>query len=701
MISFNKYQLNTDVNYSDKSLTHRALILAAISSGTCVVRNVSLSQDVLSTINCLESLGAKIELNESTATVTPIERVEYASSDRLTPETSMFHDKTICSETREERSDDPQRLLRSQSRQPFWAECASLNCGNSGTTARLLAGIVAGLGVKARFVGDDSLMKRPMDRVLDPLQSMGAKFVRDANCLFESCGGELKGTTVEAKVNSAQVKSAVLLAGLNACGETRYVEQIATRNHTENMLASFGADITVDGPTVTVRKSYLKPFEIELPNDPSSAAFIVALALAKGEEITLSNVLLNETRLGFYRVLQKSGAQIEFVNVHETFGERVGDIEVKRSVLRPFVATEQDVCDGIDEIPILATLALTVKGKHIFKSVAELQFKESNRIEAIEYIATTCNQLATFDGKDLTVVSDGNLPCGKYFTSFGDHRIAMSEAILSLIVGGGSVDYAPFEISFPQFLDILGIRPLRLGLIGQSVSNSKSPRLMACLAGRANICCQYDTINLPADLPDDKLFKIINSFDGLNVTMPFKNRVATLLGAECPSVNTIGRAIEPQSTDGYGIAQSLISHGIDVECKQIWVVGAGGAAEACIRELTKYGCQIEIINRTKDRADRLIHKYKLSNNVTNPVGILSFVPTCAFEQNLAIPESVKFVLVADYKGYSGLREKALARGLTVIDGLEMLYHQGAKSFALWTDTPIQEEYQVFLQDLEN
>ncbi|MCH5157321.1 MAG: hypothetical protein J1G02_05560 [Clostridiales bacterium] len=661
MINFTgQFNLKTDVCCGDKSIAHRALILGSLAHGTSVIRNVTPSKDVISTANCLRALGADITFSGTTVTVEPITKLPK---------------KTV-----------------------------TLDCGNSATTARLLAGVVAGLGVKARFVGDESLTKRPMQRVIEPLTAMGAKFVLKRNCLFELRASKLHGATINASVNSAQVKSAVLLAGLFVEETTRYVEQLPTRNHTELMLRSLGANIDVCGNQITVCKSVLRPLDIDIPNDTSSVAFGVALAVAKGVKATFPSVLLNETRLGFYRVLQRSGADISFDNVREVGGERAGDIVVNgtgdTSVLKPIIATAQDVIDCIDEVTLLATLALTVEGEHKFSNVCELQHKECNRIQAIQHIAEQCSQQAIFDGKDLTVISNGKLPKNRYFTSFDDHRIAMCEAILSISVGGGSIDKAPFNISFPQFLFMLGISPKRFGLIGENVSDSKSPRLMAHLASQAGICCSYDTVNLPRDISDDKLLEVISAFDGLNVTMPFKNRVATLLNAQCPTVNTVGRNIEPQSTDGYGIMQSLQSHAIDIHNKSLWIVGAGGAAEACIRELVGRGCKLQILNRTKSHAVRLCDKYGISGEVSNPEGILSFVPPCQFEERLPFPGSVKFVLVADYKGYSNLRTVALECELPVIDGLEMLYHQGAKSFALWTDTPVQCECRDFLEIID-
>ena len=658
MLNLNgQYQLQTDIGYGDKSLSHRALILAAISSGKCVIHNLSLSSDVMATVNCLTALGAQIEISGSTATVLPIKKI---------PKNEVL-----------------------------------LNCGNSGTTARLLAGLVAGLGVRARFVGDKSLMKRPMERVTHPLSMLGAEFKFEPDCLFVSCGGNLRGTTIKAAVNSAQVKSAVLIAALFADGETSYQEKLLTRNHTELMLNNFGASIRGNALNVKVKKSSLIPFEYYIPNDPSTAAYFVALALMKGDEVTLPNVLLNDRRIGFYRVLQRSGANIAFENIRNVAGERVGDIVVKRSNLHALDATESEVCDGIDEIPILATLALTIKGKHHFSEVSELKHKESNRIEGIKHIVEVCKQKCTVNGNNLRITSNGNLQGGNFFNSFGDHRIAMCEAVLSIALGGGSIDDAPFQVSCPQFLSILGVNPLKLGVIGEHVYDSKSPRLMAHLAKKAEVCCTYDTVELPATIRDGALLNVIDGFDGLNVAMPFKNRVASLLNTKLASINTIGKNISPQSTDGYGIVQSLKSRGIDLRYKSLLVVGAGGVAEACIFELIQYGCKIQIINRTEERANALTVKYGLAKTVKNPVGVLSFIPECEFEQSLELPVSCEFLLVADYKGRSGLREQAQARGLTVVDGTEMLYHQGAKSFALWTNTPVQDDIDAYKAEVES
>lgn len=655
MLNLNgKFKLNGSVCCGDKSVCHRALILASVAQGVSVIRNLSLCADVTATADCLRKLGAKIDVNGTTAVVTPI----------TTPNDN-----------------------------------AVLDCKNSGTTARLLAGLVSGLGVSAAFTGDKSLVVRPMDRVIEPLKQMGAKIEKTDVGLFVVKKSRIKGANIQSFVNSAQVKSAVLIAGLFAEGKTTYTEKLPTRNHTELMLRSMGADVKVDGTSVSVAKSVLSPLDFDVPNDPSSVAYPAALGLLTGKTYTCKNVLLNERRTGFYRILRRFGCNVSFDNVKEVCGEKVGDITVRKGGFKPVYATETDVCDAIDEIPLLASMCVAVKGKHVFESVGELRYKECDRIKAIEHIAAVCGQQAFFDGGNLTVISDGKLPQKPAFDSFGDHRIAMCQTVLSLYCGGGSVNDTPFDVSYPNFLNDLGVTPLKLGLIGQNVSNSKSPLLMRCLAEKANVCCSYEAVSLSPEVTDEKLLDVINAFDGLNVTMPFKRRVAVLLNASCEAVNTVGKNVAPQCTDGYGVLQTLQDNGIDVKGKSLWIVGAGGAAEECIRTLLTLNCKMQVINRTAEHAETLKEKYRLADKTDEPYGVLSFIPACKFERSVVLPDSCKFAFTAAYVGESGIERQAKERNLIFIDGLQMLYHQGAKSFSLWTGTEIQRDCDYFYKQI--
>lgn len=651
MLNFNsQFNIDSSVCYGDKSLTHRALIISAIANGTSTIRNISLCDDVFATINCLRTLGATIQIDGTTATVKPI----------LNP-----------------------------------CDNVVLDCQNSGTTARLLAGVVCGLGITATFVGDKSLTARPMDRVIQPLSQLGAKFAKNSGELFTIHPSKLVGTTITSQVNSAQVKSAVLLAGLFAEGTTQYIEQISTRTHTEKMLSHCGVDVT----NCTVTKCIPNAMDVTLPNDISSASFLIALALLTNRSLTLPNVGKNQGRIGFLTILQRAGAKIFTTNQRDVAGEDVADIVVEQGKFGSLFATHTDVVNAIDEIPILSVLALATKGEHCFEGVAELQHKECDRIQAILDMAKVCGQTAHFDGTNLAIISNGILPTKPHFYVYDDHRMAMSGVVLSIASGGGSVDSFPVGVSFPNFLQAIGVTPQKFCVIGTSVQNSLSPILHLSLAKQTDVCCSYDAISLPQDVTDNQLLDVLSHYDGVNVTIPFKNRVATLYNADIPSVNTVGKNIVPTSTDGYGVQMALHDNGIDILGKPIWIVGAGGAAESAIRQFADK-CDIQIINRTPQKAQVLTQKYNLATKIDNPYGILTFVPQCDFEQSLPLPQSCKFVFISAYNGTSGLRQKAQQRGIKVVDGLQMLYHQGAKSFSLWTNSPLQTNYQNFADFLK-
>lgn len=633
-----KFNLDGSFVGGDKSISHRALMLAAVADGECVISNLSLCADVASTVRCLKALGADITLRGNVAYVKPI----------VVPQDNVV-----------------------------------LDCGNSGTTARLLAGLVCGLGVHVTFVGDKSLAARPMDRVTEPLQQLGAKFTRPDGALFATCGGALVGQTIKAKVNSAQVKSAVLLAGMFADGTTNYVEDIATRDHTERMMRFVG--VSCSGTSAT--KSRPRAFSVSVPNDFSSAAYLVAAAVLNKRDLTLHDVGVNPLRIGFLRVMTRSGADIRLVNRREICGEPVADIVVKPSTLQPLAASRQDVCDSIDEVPLLATLAMATKGTSTFYNVGELAKKESDRIAEIINIATICGQKAVYDGRDLSIVSDGKLPVCPVFGNTDDHRMVMCQAVLCLLCGGGTVqNYGCVKVSFPQFWQSLGIEFKRFAVVGADISYSRSPQLMGQIAAKRDVGIAYDIVSLPSNVSDEGLKAVFDDYDGCNVTIPFKRRAAQIYRSALPSVNTVCR-FGATSTDGAGLLKALDKHGFAYQNAPLWVVGAGGAAEACVAELVKHGAKIKLFNRTQQHADELTKKYGLSDNVDNPVGVLSFVPPCDFEQTISLPDSVQYVFVASYghDKQSDLLTRAKQAGLPCVDGVDMLYFQAEASFDFWTN----------------
>lgn len=319
----------------DKSISHRALILASLGKGESRLANLSTGNDVSNTRFCLEYSGITIRKQKEYSSVTG---------------------------------------------GGFMPSKYPLNCGNSGTTARLMIGLLAGQNIKAMFIGDESLSKRPMKRILGPLSMMGIAYESARDTLPVLIHpGMLKGIEFTPDVASAQVKSAILLAGLGAEGTTVVHEKHRTRDHTEVLLKFLGADIEVNGSKITVKKLRfpLENFEMKIPGDPSTAAFFIGAAtLLPGSELVLQNVLLNPTRTGFLDALIKMGAGIETANAWEQAGERAGNLIVRSRPLKGINITASDAPALIDEIPMLAVLAAVAEGESTFSGLEELRVKE-------------------------------------------------------------------------------------------------------------------------------------------------------------------------------------------------------------------------------------------------------------------------------------------------------------------------------------
>jgi 3-phosphoshikimate 1-carboxyvinyltransferase len=412
----------------DKSITHRALILAALAEGTSEIYNPLSSLDCLSTVNCLRALGVEIEEH---------------------PEKMVVHGVGL------------------QGLQP---PKEVLDCGNSGTTMRLLAGVLAAQPFLSVLSGDDSLTARPMGRVVEPLREMGALIKGRMDGQFAPLavrGGSLKGITYALPVASAQVKSALLLAGLTARGEVRLTGKINSRDHTERMLAAFGADVARHGEEIVLRPGkILSARTVYVPGDLSSAAvFIAPAAAVPGAEVTIEDVGLNSTRTGFIDVLKEMGAEIEVVEKGVAGGEPWGSIAVRGRLLHGCTIQGEIIPRVIDEIPILAVAAAAAQGTTVIKDAAELRLKESDRLQAL------AEELGKV-GADIKAQPDGLVITGPTrwrggeVDSRGDHRIALALLMVAAISEeqisvkhGDSVN-----VSFPNFQDVL--RALREGKVG-------------------------------------------------------------------------------------------------------------------------------------------------------------------------------------------------------------------------------------------
>lgn len=404
----------------DKSISHRAVMLGALAQGTTEVENFLMGEDCLSTVQCFKALGVQVEDR-----VYGCLTIHGVGLDGL--------------------------------KEPLDV----LDAGNSGTTTRLMLGILAGQPFCSILTGDGSLRNRPMARVTKPLCEMGATFLgrRDNSFLpLAVRGGQLKPITYHSPVASAQVKSAVLLAGLFAEGETTVTEPALSRDHTERMLGSFGALLKRSGNSVTIQgRPRLTGSKIKVPGDISSAAFpIVAAAILPGSEVIVRGVGINPTRDGLVEVLGKMGARIECLNVRDQSGEPVADIKVSGGGLKGTEISGGLIPRLIDEIPVLAVAAAYAEGTTFIRDAAELKVKESNRI------ATVVRELQGF-GVDVEELPDGMVihggkPLrGTLVQSYGDHRIAMAMAVAALGASGQTVIEGAecIVVSFPGFEDAL------------------------------------------------------------------------------------------------------------------------------------------------------------------------------------------------------------------------------------------------------
>ena len=395
----------------DKSISHRALILGSIADGESRVRGLSEGADVKSTASCMRALG--VEIADSA--------VEGVGMGGLS------------------------------------AAAGALDCGNSGTTMRLLAGLLSAQPFATELRGDDSLSRRPMDRVVTPVRAMGAA----ASWPPLVVGGRtpLRGTDHEMPIASAQVKSALLLAGLYAEGRTSVLEPVRTRNHTELMLTAMGAQVTIDDLRVTVSKTErLHPLDIEVPGDFSAAAFwLVAAGLVDGSEVRIRNAGVNPTRTAFVEVLRSCGFALVIEGTRSVGGEPVADLTAGAAAeLRPTSVDGGLVAEMIDELPVLAVAATQLPGTSRITGASELRVKESDRIAAM------AEGLAAM-GADIMALDDGwviNGPRhleGARVQSHGDHRIAMALAVAGLLADGSTeIDDAEcVDISYPGFFDQL------------------------------------------------------------------------------------------------------------------------------------------------------------------------------------------------------------------------------------------------------
>ena len=406
----------------DKSISHRALILGAMATGVTEIEGLLEGDDVVATAEAMKSFGAD---------------VERAGDGRW----------------------------RVTGRGGFKEPPNVVDCGNAGTGVRLIMGAAAGFAISATFTGDSSLRKRPMMRVLAPLADMGAEFIcREGGRLpLTLQGGGLKGISYRLPMASAQVKSAVLLAGLHAEGDVAVIEPEPTRDHTERMLRAFGATVEVDdGPAGRVillaAGQTLTGTQVRVPGDPSSAAFPLAAALiTPGSEVTVEGVLLNPLRAGIFQTWREMGADLTITNERGASGEPVGDVTARFSKLTGVEVPPERAPSMIDEYPILAATAAFAEGRTLMRGIGEMRVKESDRIALMAAGLEACGAIVEEEPEGMIVTGRPDVRGGATVETHGDHRIAMSHLVLGLAAASPVTVDEPGMIatSFPGFVALM------------------------------------------------------------------------------------------------------------------------------------------------------------------------------------------------------------------------------------------------------
>lgn len=405
----------------DKSISHRAIMFSSIAKGTTRIKNFLMGQDCLSTIDCFRKMGVNIDINDKEVIVKGVGLRGLKKPNEI------------------------------------------LNVGNSGTTIRLMMGILAGNEFESTVIGDESIGRRPMKRVTDPLRLMGCNIKGNDDANFTPItiyGGNLNGIEYKMPVASAQVKSSIILASLYADSSSTIIEKSKSRNHTEIMLKSFGADIKSNGLKIDVQpvRELFSVGNINVAGDISSAAFIIAAAsIVEGSEVLIKNVGLNETRTGILDVLEAMNGNFEIIDKRVESGEVVGDLIVRYSDKLIGTTIDSNLIPRlIDEIPVIAILATQANGTTVIKDAKELKVKESNRIKAV--VDNLKNMGAEIEELEDGMVIKGKTKLkGANIKTFNDHRIAMAFSVASLISEGklNLDNTACIDISFPGYFDLI------------------------------------------------------------------------------------------------------------------------------------------------------------------------------------------------------------------------------------------------------
>ncbi len=622
--------LNAD---GDKSITIRAVILGALAKGKTVILNPLISADTLASIDCVKKLGAVVIKKQNS--------IEIIGAKKL---------NSGC----------------------------ELDCKNSGTLARFLIGALAGACVEATIVGDESLSNRPMDRVCNPLVERGAKIISNNGKLpVRIYPANLSEFTYKMPIDSAQVKSAILLSGVTSGKKTIVFEKNFTRDHTEKMIAYFGGDIIVNQKEIILNKSELAGREIEVPADPSSSAFYLTLGLCLGE-ITVKNVLLSKARSGFFDKVLQAGGKLVYTNKYNLGIFETCNVTAYKSTLNYFEVEGFEIPSLIDEIPLLALLGAVNNGC-VIKDAKELKVKESDRFNETVKLLTSCGVECETRENDLIIKSAREFKSFEYKSD--DHRMIMTAFCASTIkVNAKIYGEESANVSFPSFYK--NYYNCMLGLIGKNVQNSFSGSIHKFIL---NTCNAENFTYEQRSIYDDDFEEFLKKcgYKAFNATSPFKERLVNiiknqdLIASNAGSINFVCYN-KAYSTDGAGLLLSLKQRVLEVKNKSVLVYGIGGAGKAIAVALKDAGAKVYVTNRTSIRAEEFC-KNRTDINLFNGeicdilINATTNKDDLLFSENLL--KNCSLVIDINYRQSLALEKWANENKKPFINGFAMLFYQ--------------------------
>lgn len=633
---------------SDKSITVRAILFGAIAHGKTTVLHPLICEDTLAAEDCAKKMGAVVKYDG--------EKMIIDGAGKI-------------------------------------ADGKEYDCKRSGTVLRLLCGILAGAGVNAILTGDDQLKSRPIGRIIAPLTARGAD-ISFCNGKFPIVikPSKIKDFTYEMSIDSAQVKSSVILSGVVAGVSTEIIEKNYTRDHTEKMLSAMGANIDVDGKNITVSPAELRSTEFDVPGDPSAAAFYLAIGLYKGC-VKVKSINISPKRAGYLYKLLGCGADITFENKRIVCGEPCADVTARKSNLKHIEIFDNEIPSMIDELPVIGLIGELFNGVTIH-GAGELKVKESDRFSGIIDILSAAGGLAKASGDDI-IINGGIAPrCFEY--SSDDHRLTMTAFVAMCCGAGGKILNAlSVNKSFPNFFE--NFYEFNAALLGSNVEKSLSGRthnfFIEKLGKIKNY--SYELCSVDSETAEEIIKK--SRYKSINATIPYKELVfdnVKTLSETAKLARSVNFVFDNKgySSDGVGLIYSLLLHGKKPQGEKVLVCGIGGAGRSIAVALAKYKAEVYIANRTEQKIDDFINYY--TQNCENVCRLRRYngekcdivINATALKDGLPVAaeviEQAEFALDINYGSDTEFLKTARQSGVDNADGEEMLFAQSYFADAL-------------------